>query len=260
MLLNLTRMPTSFYTEGLNIGEKYYVLPVSIFLRTLLQRSLYSVAINTAERWPLSTCMHDIGCLTFSSFNLLGQSMLFCMSASIGNEIDSAIITTSLSDLGTVVCFENLYPVMLNWQDKMLNEPAFYRLLKIGQGLAAFGFIFTLIGVMLFFDKGFLAIGNILLLSGFILTAGLSSSMLFFLKPKNYKGTILLVLGFFLVVTGCPMSGLFLETCGFIFLFRELWPTIANFLRRLPFLGSLVLRQSCSPPYFARSRGMRCPV
>ncbi|XP_057807527.1 vesicle transport protein GOT1-like [Salvia miltiorrhiza] len=128
---------------------------------------------------------------------------------------------------------------------------------KVGHGMAAFGIIFTLLGLF-FFDKGLLAIGNILLVSGVLLTAG-ANSLHFFLRPKNYKSSVPLMLGFVLVIAGWPITGLFSETCGFVFLFREIWPTVANFLRKLPILGS-VLRLSSGHPYFARSRGNRCPV
>ncbi|KAK4410928.1 Vesicle transport protein GOT1 [Sesamum angolense] len=58
---------------------------------------------------------------------------------------------------------------------------------KVGLGLTGFGLIFTFAGVLLIFDKGFLTIGNILFLSGMILTIGMKSSLHFFMKPQNYK-------------------------------------------------------------------------
>ena len=43
---------------------------------------------------------------------------------------------------------------------------------EIGIGLTSFGCLFTLLGVMLFFDRGLLSMGNILFLSGVTTTIG----------------------------------------------------------------------------------------
>ncbi|KAG5540040.1 hypothetical protein RHGRI_020318 [Rhododendron griersonianum] len=91
---------------------------------------------------------------------------------------------------------------------------------KIGLGLTGFGVFFSFLGVLFFFDKGLLAMGNILFLSGVMLTIGLKSSLQFFMKPSNYKGTISFGVGFFFVIVGWPVLGMILEAYGFIVLFR----------------------------------------
>ncbi|KAL0822913.1 hypothetical protein Bca101_046590 [Brassica carinata] len=58
---------------------------------------------------------------------------------------------------------------------------------KIGLGLTAFGVFFSFLGIMFVFDKGLLAMGNILFISGVSLTIGLKSTMQFFTKRQNYK-------------------------------------------------------------------------
>ncbi|BAT88938.1 hypothetical protein VIGAN_05258500 [Vigna angularis var. angularis] len=58
---------------------------------------------------------------------------------------------------------------------------------KIGLGLTGFGIFFSFLGVMFFFDKGLLAMGNILFVSGVSLTIGLKSTMQFFMKRSNFK-------------------------------------------------------------------------
>ncbi|KAL5570478.1 hypothetical protein UlMin_027053 [Ulmus minor] len=110
---------------------------------------------------------------------------------------------------------------------------------KIGIGLTGFGVFFSFLGIIFFFDKGLLAMGNILFISGVTLTIGFKSTMQFFMKPQNFKGTISFVVGFFLVVIGWPVFGMILEAYGFIVLFSGFWPTLAVFLQRIPILGWL---------------------
>ncbi|KAK1379148.1 vesicle transport protein GOT1 [Heracleum sosnowskyi] len=90
---------------------------------------------------------------------------------------------------------------------------------KIGLGLTGFGIFFSFLGIVFFFDKGLIAMGNILFVSGVMLTIGLQSSLQFFMKRSNYKGTISF------------------ETYGFIILFSGFWPTLAVFVQKIPIIG-----------------------
>ncbi|KAK8355133.1 hypothetical protein V6Z12_A05G267000 [Gossypium hirsutum] len=110
---------------------------------------------------------------------------------------------------------------------------------KIGLGLTGFGIFFSFLGIIFFFDKGFLAMGNILFISGVALTIGLKSTMQFFMKRQNFKGTISFGVGFFFLVIGWPIIGMVLEAYGFIVLFSGFWPTLAVFLQRIPIVGWL---------------------
>ncbi|CAL5331229.1 unnamed protein product [Camellia sinensis] len=130
---------------------------------------------------------------------------------------------------------------------------------KIGLGLTGFGIIFTFVGILLFFDKGFLAMGNILFLSGVTLTIGVKSTLQFFMKRQNFKGSVSFGVGFFFVLLGWPMIGMIVQTYGFIVLFSGFWPTLAVFLQRLPLVG-WVFQQPFVTSFFERSRGRRVPV
>lgn len=50
-----------------------------------------------------------------------------------------------------------------------------------------FGVLFSFLRILMLFDKGFLAMGNVLFVSGVSLTIGLKSTFQFFTKPKNRK-------------------------------------------------------------------------
>ncbi|PKI74166.1 vesicle transport protein GOT1-like [Punica granatum] len=130
---------------------------------------------------------------------------------------------------------------------------------KIGLGLTGFGVFFSFLGIVFLFDKGLIAMGNILFLSGVSLTIGLKSTMQFFMKRQNFKGTISFGSGFFFVIIGWPILGMILESYGFIVLFSGFWPTLAVFMQRIPILG-WVLQQPYVRSLFDRYRGRRVPV
>ncbi|XP_074272007.1 vesicle transport protein GOT1-like [Silene latifolia] len=130
---------------------------------------------------------------------------------------------------------------------------------KIGLGLTGFGVFFTFLGVVFLFDKGLLAMGNILFLSGLALTIGLKSTLQFFMKPQNYKGTISFGVGFFFVLLGWPILGMILESYGFLVLFSGFWPTLAVFAQRIPVLG-WILQQPFFRSLIDGYRGKRVPV
>ncbi|KAM7253157.1 hypothetical protein ACFE04_025775 [Oxalis oulophora] len=132
-------------------------------------------------------------------------------------------------------------------------------LTEIGLGLTGFGIFFSFLGIIFFFDKGLLAMGNILFISGVSLTIGLKSTMQFFMKPQNYKGTISFGAGFFLVVIGWPVLGMILESYGFIVLFSGFWPTLSVFIQKVPILG-WVFQQPYFRSFFERYKGKRVPV
>ncbi|KZV18588.1 hypothetical protein F511_42220 [Dorcoceras hygrometricum] len=108
---------------------------------------------------------------------------------------------------------------------------------KIGLGLTGFGVFFSFLGIIFFFDKGLLAMGNVLFISGVALTIGLKSSAQFFMKRSNFKGTVSFGAGFVLVIIGWAILGMILEAYGFVVLFSGFWPTLAVFLQKIPIIG-----------------------
>ncbi|KAI8061135.1 vesicle transport protein [Gongronella butleri] len=111
---------------------------------------------------------------------------------------------------------------------------------KIGVGLTAFGLFFMLMGVMMFFDAGLLAIGNILFLAGIASIIGPKSTLVFFSRREKIKGTICFLGGIFLVLSKFPIIGFLVEIFGFLNLFGDFFPVVFGFLKRLPIIGPIL--------------------
>merc|ERR1711997_779326 len=111
---------------------------------------------------------------------------------------------------------------------------------KIGVGLAGFGVAFLFLGMLLLFDKGLLAVGNILFLSGLAFVIGLERTFRFFFQYHKIKGSTAFFGGIFVVLFGYPLVGMIIEAYGFFVLFSGFFPVAINFLRRIPVLGSIL--------------------
>ncbi|XP_061182359.1 vesicle transport protein GOT1B-like [Saccostrea echinata] len=111
---------------------------------------------------------------------------------------------------------------------------------KIGVGLAGFGIAFLFLGVLFLFDKGLLAIGNILFISGLAFVIGLERTFRFFFQRHKLKATSFFVGGILIVLLGWPVIGMCVEMYGFFLLFSGFFPVAVNFLRRVPIIGSIL--------------------
>ncbi|GLV32186.1 uncharacterized protein CBL_11857 [Carabus blaptoides fortunei] len=111
---------------------------------------------------------------------------------------------------------------------------------KIGVGLAGFGIAFLFLGVLLLFDKGLLAIGNILFIAGLACVIGLERTFRFFFQKHKAKASIAFFGGIIIVLLGWPLIGMLVETYGFVLLFSGFFPVAINFLRRVPILGTIL--------------------
>ncbi|XP_065328097.1 LOW QUALITY PROTEIN: golgi transport 1Ba [Pelmatolapia mariae] len=111
---------------------------------------------------------------------------------------------------------------------------------KIGMGLTGFGVFFLFFGMILFFDKALLAIGNILFVAGLSFVIGLERTFRFFFQKHKMKATSFFLGGVFVVLIGWPIIGVLLEIYGFFLLFRGFFPVVVGFIRRIPVLGSIL--------------------
>ncbi|XP_078172682.1 got1/Sft2-like vescicle transport protein family isoform X2 [Carex rostrata] len=101
---------------------------------------------------------------------------------------------------------------------------------KVGIGLIGFGIFFSFLGVILFFDRGLLALGVGLLL-------GFQYMLQLFTSTRNLKGSIPFFLGIFLILVRWPILGIIMEIYGSFVLFSGFAPSIKVFLCQIPVLG-----------------------
>ncbi|KAF2344111.1 Vesicle transport protein Got1/SFT2-like, partial [Trinorchestia longiramus] len=111
---------------------------------------------------------------------------------------------------------------------------------EIGVSFAAFGIAFIFLGILLLFDKGLLAIGNILFLAGLSLVVGVERTFHFFFQRHKVKASVAFFGGILVVLVGWPLLGMCLELYGFIVLFSGFFPVAVDFLRRMPVIGTLL--------------------
>ncbi|XVF29305.1 hypothetical protein REPUB_Repub15cG0109500 [Reevesia pubescens] len=111
---------------------------------------------------------------------------------------------------------------------------------KVGLGLIGFGIFFTFLGVILFFDRGLLALGNILWLAGVAILIGWYSTLQLFTNRKNYKGSASFLLGLFFIFVRWPIVGIILEIYGCFVLFSGFWPSVRVFLCQIPVVGWVI--------------------
>ncbi|KAG8998010.1 Golgi Transport [Tulasnella sp. JGI-2019a] len=117
---------------------------------------------------------------------------------------------------------------------------------KIGVGLTSFGIFFMFLGVMLFFDGGLLALGNILFMSGLTFIIGPTKTFYFFARKQKIRGSLCFFGGILLVFCKWPIIGMLVEVFGFLNLFGDFFPVIVTFLRQVPGIGTVL-----SMPYIS---------
>ncbi|PFH61046.1 hypothetical protein XA68_18363 [Ophiocordyceps unilateralis] len=111
---------------------------------------------------------------------------------------------------------------------------------KIGVVFCSGGGLFLIGGVMLFFDRAMLAMGNILFLIGLTIIIGPQKTMLFFARKQKAKGTVAFFAGLGLILARWTLVGFLVEAYGIAVLFGDFIGTIAGFARGLPVIGPYI--------------------
>ncbi|CAA0819812.1 Got1/Sft2-like vescicle transport protein family [Striga hermonthica] len=126
---------------------------------------------------------------------------------------------------------------------------------KIGLGLVGFGIFFFFLAIILFFDRGLLALGNIFWLAGVAILLGWRSTWQLFTNRRNYKGSVSFLLGIFFIFVRWPVVGILVEIYGCFVLFGGFWPSIKVFLYHIPVLGWILQYPVQLLNQFRRSTG-----
>ncbi|VDD78740.1 unnamed protein product [Mesocestoides corti] len=103
--------------------------------------------------------------------------------------------------------------------------------------LMAIGIAFFGLGMVLLFDAGLLALGNILFIFGLWLFVGAERVLRFFFQWHKLKGTSFFFGGIFVVLFGFPLIGTVIELYGSFCLFSGFMPVVVQFLYNVPVIG-----------------------
>lgn len=99
----------------------------------------------------------------------------------------------------------------------------------------------------MFFDSGFLTLGNILFFIGTLLIIGPEKSLVFFLKSKKIAASFFFFTGIILILIKKPFIGFLIECFGFLGLFGSCLGITVQFLRSLPYSGVILNHPLISP-------------
>jgi len=111
---------------------------------------------------------------------------------------------------------------------------------KIGVAFCSGGGFFLIGGVMLFFDRAMLAMGNILFLIGLTIIIGPQKTLVFFARKQKLKGTAAFFGGLTLILMRWALIGFLVELYGIMVLFGDFLGTIAGFARNIPIVGPYI--------------------
>lgn len=111
---------------------------------------------------------------------------------------------------------------------------------KIGVAFCSGGGFFLIGGVMLFFDRAMLAMGNILFLIGLTIIIGPQKTLVFFARKQKLKGTAAFFGGLTLILMRWSLVGFLVELYGIMVLFGDFLGTIAGFARNVPIVGPYI--------------------
>ncbi|XXG94424.1 Golgi Transport [Hypoxylon texense] len=119
---------------------------------------------------------------------------------------------------------------------------------------------FLIGGVVLFFDRAMLAMGNILFLIGLTIIIGPQKTLLFFARKQKAKGTAAFFLGLLLILMRWPLIGFCVELYGIFILFGDFLGTIAGFARNAPVVGPYIGMLIDRVPGLGGRRNAELPV
>lgn len=111
---------------------------------------------------------------------------------------------------------------------------------KIGIGLCAIGLICMGLGVLLFFDRALLSLGDMAFIMGLCFLLGPSKTGKFFFRKEKWQGTSGFFGGFLLIIYGWAFFGFIGQCYGIWKLFAAFLPNVVASLKMVPGIGPLL--------------------
>ncbi|AQZ13509.1 GOT1 (YMR292W) [Zygosaccharomyces parabailii] len=118
---------------------------------------------------------------------------------------------------------------------------------KFGVAFTFGGFLFFLFGVLTFFDRALLALGNVLFLTGVLLIIGPQKTYNFFTRPAKRRGSLFFISGVVLILMRWTFTGFIIESLGIAGLFGDFFGAIVQFLRSMPLVGPVLSHPAVAP-------------
>ncbi|KAI1917336.1 Golgi Transport [Ophidiomyces ophidiicola] len=99
------------------------------------------------------------------------------------------------------------------------------------------GAVFCTGGILMFFDRSLLAMGNILFVIGLPLILGPQKTLAFFTRRQKLLGSVTFALGVILILLRWPLIGFCVEIYGLFILFGDFLVTLGSFIGGVPVVG-----------------------
>lgn len=114
-----------------------------------------------------------------------------------------------------------------------------------GSILTLAGLMCYILGILLFFDRFLLVLGNIFFTGGTCYIAGSSTLLTFFFRPTKLKGSACYFIGMFLILCNWTILGTSIQLCGIFYLFRDFVPQLYSSSKYIPGVGTYI----CNSPF-----------
>lgn len=108
---------------------------------------------------------------------------------------------------------------------------------KIGIILVMAGISAYFLGLIFFFDRSLLLIGNLCFLIGIATLIGFFGAISFFTKKGKMKASLFFFLGFFVIIIRFSIIGCILQIYGLLSLFRSFIPHLFEWIMSVPGIG-----------------------
>ncbi len=111
---------------------------------------------------------------------------------------------------------------------------------KIGIGFCVLGVVCSCLGVILFFDRALLSLGNISFLCGLTFVMGPLRTCRFFFRPEKARASVAFALGIATIMWGWGFVGSLIEGYGVWRLFSAFIPNVVQSMRLIPGMGVIL--------------------